>query len=66
MESPPLVEESIPVFHHQPHGLPGIDSTHVMVLPKGGFGVLSTQPDDDFTTAGTFDVNVGRMVFPRR
>jgi hypothetical protein len=46
--------------------LPGVGGTHMVILPEGRRGILITEPNQHLTAARAFNVNVRRLVLPRR
>lgn len=49
-----------------PERLSCIRRTHVMVLPEGRGRGFVAEPDEHFSSLERFDVNMRRLVFPRR
>lgn len=66
MEPSPFCEELLLMFVHDSERFTGVRSAHMVVLPKRGRSLVIAQKNEDFSPVGGLDVDVRRLVLPRR
>jgi hypothetical protein len=66
MEPSPFCEELLLVLFHDSECFTCVRSAHMVVLPKRGRSLVIAQKNEDLSPVGGLDVDVRRLVLPRR
>jgi hypothetical protein len=66
MEPSPFCEEMLLMFFHDSERFACVRSAHMVVLPKRGRSLVIAQKNEDLSPVGGLDVDVRRLVLPRR
>jgi hypothetical protein len=66
MEPSPFCEELLLLFSDDSERFTCVRSAHVVVLPKRGRSLVIAQKNEDLSIVGGLDVDVRRLVLPRR